>query len=720
MLKTELPVLDPPRTVALVGAGISVPSGIASGQMFVDAVIPQLIPEEMRTNRLVAPLIEQPISTLLRLIRFEGLVEILRNHLDTRLTIMQYLETSWKPSALHYWAVQHVSKGGTVLTTNLDSLIELAFYELFGQSMPQCITDEDYSEFVRMNWDRPRLFKLHGSLRSGQYVAVHAGDTEHDPFADLNMRLLASFGVTLDAVGALRAANENSRGRFTLPEVVTAALKRVLQNKDLLIVGYSGSDDFDVMPTIWELRGVLRRLIWVQHRPESGEIRIRASRGIVLLKGDSWSILRHIFPDTTACAISEGSRIAQPQVTPRSLLDQFLSKWARLVNLTQARKYLVAGQLLASMGKVSNGIAVWEYGLAEADTRATAREIRICLGNRYFDEGLYVESEETYEDVLFGPFRGAVDHSQFEALIGWATVSWFSCTILDKAKPAKRSLKVLLDFVNIGDHGREFADLEVLAGLRACRILRAAHPIGPPDQREQLLQRLSGWRFLFSQKKFLYTLFLRESILYELAIHGETAKYSQWIAELIELLNRLNLRFSHALFLKDLSEICFLKDRLEDSHGHAIGAAKIFKSIRYGIGLADSEVLMALAVADKDQLQAGDLLRRSLGAFAEYHMNRRSRAVEAVLGFIAHLAGDPVASRAHFQKALEYRDSMQPSFNRGLRRLRLYGYMRFLMRNHGVGCLPKAWINLRDFSEEGLGNSDWLGKSAMKRLTGNK
>jgi len=708
MLEAELPVLDPSRTVALVGAGISVP------------LIPQLIPEEMRTNGLLAPLIDQPMSTLLRLIRFEGLVEILRNHLDTRLTIMQYLETSWKPSALHYWAVQHVSKGGTILTTNLDCLIELAFYEVFGQSMPQCITEEDYSEFLRMNWDRPRLFKLHGSVRSGQYVAVHAGDTEHDPFADLNMRLLASFGVTLDAVGALRAANENSRGRFTLPEVVTAALRNALQNKDLLVVGYSGSDDFDVMPTIWELRGVFRRLIWLQHHSGSEEIRIRTSRGIVLLKGDSWSLLRHIFPDTTASAIPEGSRTAQTQVTPYSVLDQFFSKWARLVNLTQARKYLVAGQLLASMGKVSNGIAIWEYGLGEADTRATAREIRLCLGNRYFDEGLYVESEETYEDVLFGPFRGAVDHSQLEALIGWATVSWFSCTILEKAEPAKRSLKVLLDFVNIGDHGRDFADLEILAGLRACRILRAAHPIGPRDQREQLLQRLSGWRFLFSQKKLLYTVFLRESTLYELAIHGETAKYRQGIAELIELLNRLNLRFSHALFLRDLSEIYFLKGRLEDSHGHSMRAAKIFKSIRYGIGLADSEVLMALAVADKDPVHAGDLLRRSLGAYTEYHMNRRSRAVEAALGFIAQLAGNAVVSRAHFQNALQYGDSMQPSFNRRLRRLRLCGYMRFLMRNRGTGCLPKAWIDLRDFSAEGLGNSDWLGKSAMKRLTGNR
>ena len=143
------------RTVILVGAGASVASGIATGQMFNRSLLPRLIPDDLKSDERMRPLFE-PAASRRRprkgSLRFEQLIEILRQSADPELLIMQYLESSWSPSTLHQWIARAIHQGAIVLTTNLDSLIEVAYRDLFGEPLKQVIEKREHRQY---QWGDP-------------------------------------------------------------------------------------------------------------------------------------------------------------------------------------------------------------------------------------------------------------------------------------------------------------------------------------------------------------------------------------------------------------------------------------------------------------------------------------------------------------------------------------------------------------------------------------
>jgi hypothetical protein len=132
-----------------------------------------------------------------------------------------------RPNANHFVLASLLRSGNVVATTNFDTHIESAYRELFGADCDVAKADSDFAD-DRENDSTPRLWKLHGCLTA-----------------------LGQSAATFTAIFSQRSAR---MGWF----------ERVLENHDLVVVGYSGSDDLDIVPTLARTISS-RRLIWIDH-----------------------------------------------------------------------------------------------------------------------------------------------------------------------------------------------------------------------------------------------------------------------------------------------------------------------------------------------------------------------------------------------------------------------------------------------------------------------
>ncbi len=104
----------------LVGAGCSVdaPSCLPAGRPMMEAIINYTCAESEREKILN-----------LKDLRFEQLVEIVRDRLDPKLKIIDYYGQSDKPNLQHFFLAGMIKKGNFVMTTNFDFLIEYALLQ---------------------------------------------------------------------------------------------------------------------------------------------------------------------------------------------------------------------------------------------------------------------------------------------------------------------------------------------------------------------------------------------------------------------------------------------------------------------------------------------------------------------------------------------------------------------------------------------------------------
>ncbi|MFX1274176.1 MAG: tetratricopeptide repeat protein, partial [Promethearchaeota archaeon] len=88
------------------------------------------------------------------------------------------------------------------------------------------------------------LFKIHGSKKN----IITGVDTSQ------------SLVTTLSALGKDREEGKT----FTIEAYKKPAIYQVLENRTLVVLGYSGSDDFDIAPFIKELK-TCKKIIWIDH-----------------------------------------------------------------------------------------------------------------------------------------------------------------------------------------------------------------------------------------------------------------------------------------------------------------------------------------------------------------------------------------------------------------------------------------------------------------------
>jgi tetratricopeptide (TPR) repeat protein len=223
----------------LVGAGISMdpPSNVPSARMFVRELFNYYAPKN-------------EIDTLSKLeaLRYEFLVEKIQNLFDEELTFLNYLDWVTHPNANHLFLANMILRYNFVITTNFDYLIELAVKSLLLGSeykkIMSIITRDDYEKNIRFQYP---VVKIHGSKRdciTGRYTAD-------------------SLITTISALG-----KDREKGRtFAIEPFKRKLIDSITEGRDLIVMGYSGSDDFDISPMLNELTTV-KRIIWIDHNSD--------------------------------------------------------------------------------------------------------------------------------------------------------------------------------------------------------------------------------------------------------------------------------------------------------------------------------------------------------------------------------------------------------------------------------------------------------------------
>jgi tetratricopeptide (TPR) repeat protein len=188
-------------------------------------------------------------------LRFETIIEAINRNTDKKLGVLSFLNKDSPPNSIHYaianMAIHH---GAIIITTNFDSLFEQAINELGGKAYTIC-EPADFKQFKRwISAGKIPVIKLHGSFR--KYNGSSFTDASHTIQAELNR------------VGANNAD-------LLLESYKLSLFGRIIANHHLIVAGYSGSDDFDIMPSLLQMK--FTKVTWLQHQLNIEERNITAS-----------------------------------------------------------------------------------------------------------------------------------------------------------------------------------------------------------------------------------------------------------------------------------------------------------------------------------------------------------------------------------------------------------------------------------------------------------
>jgi tetratricopeptide (TPR) repeat protein len=232
----------------LVGAGASMdsPTNMPSAREIVRSLLSFCAPNEEVDNLLS-----------LDLLRYELVVEKIQGLFDENLKFMDYLELVDNPNINHMFLANLIARGDYVITTNFDYLIEHALLKILPEdqhfSIYPIITKDDYLSFqdpIRLiESEKYPIYKIHGSKRN---IITGANTAE-------------SLITTISSLGKEREEGVT----FAIEPYKKPTVYNLMKDRILVIIGYSGSDDFDIGPLLKELP-FLSRLIWIEHTQESG------------------------------------------------------------------------------------------------------------------------------------------------------------------------------------------------------------------------------------------------------------------------------------------------------------------------------------------------------------------------------------------------------------------------------------------------------------------
>jgi hypothetical protein len=194
------------QTAFLVGAGVSIGSGLPSFRDFEQSVLKLLVGDALD---------DKQTKDVMNRLRPEVLIQALwQTYGDDVFQVYRMLEGG-VPNPNHFLLAEALKRGACVVTTNVDTLIEDACKRLRFKPVVFCEPKKLPKE--RLNGC---LIKVHGTI-------------------DRNKRgfgRYSSIRMALDHVG---------RG---IDDVTAGVMRRAVANRDLIVAGYSGNDHFSVQP----------------------------------------------------------------------------------------------------------------------------------------------------------------------------------------------------------------------------------------------------------------------------------------------------------------------------------------------------------------------------------------------------------------------------------------------------------------------------------------
>jgi len=396
----------------LVGAGISIepPSCLKSAVDIVKILV-----------KLCA--LENEVSKILSLnsLRYETVVEFIQKYFDPDLKIMDFFDKFTQPNIHHYFLAHAINKGHHVITTNFDYLIEFALLDIIKEkkNIVPIITHMDFINYADpdnlVKENKFPIYKIHGSKRN----LITNEDTG------------ASLVTTISALG-----RDRDEKTFAIESFKKPAMVNLLENRTLIVMGYSGSDDFDISPTLKELQNI-SKLIWLNHtsedipgivsfKPLSGSKTGLIGEKTLLLEqlADNAAKLHHtlkIFKIdvNTASLVRKNlwdlllNDFDQPKFTEKFPIEFDYEKWfyEALKPFDEFKKRLFTWELYYRLAQPDEALRIGEIGLKVAEEQGDFNAQSSFLNNNgliYLDKGDPKKALEYFERASeLGDFKGS-------------------------------------------------------------------------------------------------------------------------------------------------------------------------------------------------------------------------------------------------------------------------------------------------------------------------
>lgn len=305
------------------------------------------------------------------------------------------------PNSLHFFLAKMLLKGHIVLTTNFDDLIERAYKKITGgEKLNVAIFDEDLQN----------LYEQLDLLKSGILIKIHGS-------------FLTPEGK--DCRDSIVAILQQVQREF--PESKRNLVKKLIAEYDLIVMGYSGQDDFDLYSFLSNPPSN-RRIWWIRHLQEKDMKKWQVLLGSQLKAENEklgsipaplrtpkdWEILNSnsvviassngvLIKAHTAKFVEQLGKYYSPSKTPdleakvRQKIQTMLKQWADSIN--SAEKYeLLAGIFEAAGGDFLDAAQVYYNKANERKARLIDAQNILKNGTIHYKEGgkekLYVAKNE--------------------------------------------------------------------------------------------------------------------------------------------------------------------------------------------------------------------------------------------------------------------------------------------------------------------------------------
>lgn len=355
----------------LAGAGIGVGAGAPAAASLIREIADALVLGS-RWSREVTSRV-QPNGPL----RFESAMDWLTETADPELSVLSFLD-DLTPGPLHNALASMAVSGVRLLTTNFDDLLERAI-----DSRREAVRTVDLhaNTRVRVTAGTIDVVKLHGTRR------VHSrGRVAVSP---------RPLHATISEIVA-------SGGGFGFPAEVHRALKRAVDRRTLLVLGYSGSDDLDVMPALRDCAPA--RVVWFAFTPDAPKVAtgfgaVNAATAELLTAWQVRGIQVDVLVGDTARALR-----ALGWTVPRALHPAALERRAAQ-RREHLRRWAVTAHLDDPTGLGWVSLILGELGLrrkayrAAVASRASTRPDRCWSANRRLYELAQNEYLGPYSDL---------------------------------------------------------------------------------------------------------------------------------------------------------------------------------------------------------------------------------------------------------------------------------------------------------------------------------
>ena len=243
-------ILDPTENlVFLIGAGVSMnpPSNLPSARIISKTLLEYLIPSKY------VDFVSNHEG-----LRYEEIIEHVMTSYDKELSFMEYFNFCRASNIIHFLIAHSLMQKSCVITTNFDYLIEWALHDSLNETtrsrIQLVITREDFEKIENAKENIAQgscmVFKIHGSY---QNLATKEFTKE-------------SLITTTSAL-----ASDKEEGELLgLESYKKRVIEPLIQDKILVVMGYSGNDDFDIGPFLNEVKGI-KHLVWIDHNPKGVE-----------------------------------------------------------------------------------------------------------------------------------------------------------------------------------------------------------------------------------------------------------------------------------------------------------------------------------------------------------------------------------------------------------------------------------------------------------------